>query len=91
MFALEWEHVLDFSDECLIELYNFESYGGSKCRQNNGFMHGKKMLNLNVEMWKEDIELGNLFKFELYQDEKFPRWWLDSVLSGMISGSAMRV
>lgn len=90
MFASEWANVLDFSDECLLELYNFESYGDKQCKLNNGFMHGKKMLNLNVEMWREDIEAGNLFKYELYEDPKFPRWWLDSVLAGMISGSVMR-
>jgi hypothetical protein len=30
-------------------------------------------------MWKEDIESGLLFKKELYEDEKFPHWWLDSI------------
>jgi hypothetical protein len=68
----------------LIELYNYESYGGQLCKKTNGFMHGKKWLNLNVTMWKEDIEAGLLFKFELYQDSKFPHWWLDNVLSGNI-------
>ena len=80
---------LDFSDEALIELYNYESYGGT-CSNKNGFAHGKRMLNLNVSMWREDIEAGNLFKFELYEDPKFPHWWLDNVLSGVISGSIMR-
>ena len=80
MFAGEWENVLDFSDEALLELYNYESYGGS-VKQNNGFMHGKKWLNLNVTMWKEDIERGLLFKWELYEDPKFPHWWLDKVLN----------
>ena len=70
---------LDFSDEALIELYNYESYGGKPCSSKNGFMHGKKMLNLNVEMWREDIKAGNLFKFELYEDSMFPHWWLDSI------------
>lgn len=79
IFAHDWEDCLEFSDEALVELYNFESYGGSHPKQNNGFMHGKKMLNLNVSMWKEDLALGNLFKFELYEDPKFPHWWLDSI------------
>jgi hypothetical protein len=30
-------------------------------------------------MWKEDIEKGILFKKELYEDPKFPHWWLDSI------------
>jgi len=90
MFANDWKSVLDFSDKSMIELYNYESYGGNPCSQKNGYMHGKKWLNLNVSMWKEDIEAGNLFKYELYEDPKFPHWWLDSILSGMISGSAIR-
>jgi hypothetical protein len=87
MFAHPEENSnLDFSDEALIELYNYESYGGSTPKSNNGFYHGKKWLNVNVAMWKEDIEAGVLIKYELYLDEKFPHWWLDSVLSGIISG-----
>jgi hypothetical protein len=78
MFASEWQHVLDFSDDALVELYNYESYGGS-ISQKNGFHHGKKWLNLAVSMWKEDIALGLLFKHELYDDPKFPHWWLDSI------------
>lgn len=78
MFANDWSHVLDFSDESLLELYNNESYGGP-IKQTNGFMHGKKWLNLNVSMWKEDIERGNLFVWELYGDPKFPHWWLDRI------------
>lgn len=34
---------------------------------------------VNVAMWKEDIELGCLFQVELYDDPKFPHWWLDGV------------
>ena len=78
MFANDWSHVLDFSDEAMVELYNHESYG-QPIRQNNGFMHGKKWLNLNVTMWKEDIEKGLLFVPELYDDPKFPHWWLDNI------------
>ena len=90
-FANDWQDCLDFSDEMLVELYNYESYGGSRCHPKNGFAHGKKWLNLSVSMWKEDIEAGNLFKYELYEDVRFPHWWLDGVLVGMASGSAMRL
>jgi hypothetical protein len=78
MFANDWKDCLDFSDEALLELYNYESYGG-KISPSNGFAVGKKWLNLNVSMWKEDIEKGLLFKRELYDDPKFPHWWLDGV------------
>jgi len=62
----------------LIELFNGESYG-TPVSPKNGFAHGKKMLSLNVTMWKEDISKGLLFKHELYADQKFPHWWLDSI------------
>jgi hypothetical protein len=78
MFANDWIDCLDFSDEALLELYNYESYGGN-ISPNNGFAVGKKWLNLNVSMWKEDIAKGLLFKKELYEDPKFPHWWLDGV------------
>jgi hypothetical protein len=78
IFVNDWKHCLDFSDTMLLQLYNHESYGGP-IDQKNGFAHGKKWLNLNVTMWKEDIALGNLFVWELYDDPKFPHWWLDSV------------
>lgn len=78
IFARDWEHVLDFSDEMLIELYNAESYGGHVSRT-NGFAVGKSYLGVHVTMWKEDMAKGLLFKFELYDDGMFPHWWLDSI------------
>lgn len=82
IFAEDWKHVLDFSDDALLELYNYESYGGS-VNSKNGFAVGKKYLNLHVTDWKEEIKQGLLFKHELYQDEKFPTWWLDNILDGV--------
>lgn len=32
-------------------------------------------------MWREDLENGTIFKWELYTDGRFPVWWLDSVLN----------
>ena len=78
MFSNDWKDVLDYSDEMLLELYNTESYGG-RCSPKNGFYHGKKWLSVNVSMWKEDIEKGLFRISELYEDDKFPHWWLDSV------------
>jgi hypothetical protein len=40
---------------------------------------GKKWMNVTVAMWKEDIEQFNLRKYELYEDARFPHWWLDKV------------
>ena len=78
VFSKDWAHLYDFSDQSKIDLFNHESYG-LPIKPNNGFALGKKWLNVQVAMWKEDILDGTLFKFELYQDDKFPHWWLDSV------------
>jgi hypothetical protein len=82
IFASDYIDCCDFSDEALIELYNVESYGG-RTHPMNGFAVGKKWLSVTVKMWKEDISQGLLFKHELYDDPKFPHWWLDSVLKGV--------
>lgn len=78
-FGQDWKNCADFSDTALIELYNHESYG-TAVSPNNGFLIGKKWLNVTVAMWKEDLEQKLLFKSELYADPNFPHWWLDSVL-----------
>jgi hypothetical protein len=85
-FASDWKHVLDLSDAAMLELYNHESYGCT-IQQNNGFAHGKKWMSVNVSMWKEDIEAGDLLVSELYADEKFPHWWLDSVFGRKQNGN----
>jgi hypothetical protein len=77
LFSKDWEHELDFSEQMLLELYYSESFGEMISNQ-NGYYHGKRMLNLTVTMWKEDIERGLLRKFELYED--FPKEWVDKVL-----------
>lgn len=59
-------------------MFNSESYG-TKVQQNNGYLVGKHWLNVTVSCWKEDILLGTLFVKELYDDENFPEWWLDSI------------
>jgi len=87
IFAKDWEHVLDFSDDALLQLYNHESYGG-RIDSNNGYAHGKKYLNLHVTMWKEDIAKGLLFKHELYEDNVFPHWWLDNILKDVYNNYA---
>jgi hypothetical protein len=78
IFSKHWEHMLDFSDQALIELFNHESYG-TPISEHNGYALGKKWLNVHVTIWKEDIRDGFLFKKELYDDPKFPHWWLDSI------------
>jgi hypothetical protein len=79
LFAEDWSHRLDLSDEALVSLFNHESRG-LPLSPNNGFAVGKQYLNLQVTMWREDLAAGLIFKWELYEDERYPRWWLDSVL-----------
>lgn len=37
-------------------------------------------MSITVTMWKEDIQSGLLSKYELYDEGRFPHWWLDNVL-----------
>lgn len=85
IFSKDYENFCDFSDSSIIELFNNESYG-SPVSDKNGFYVGKKWLNVTIKMWKEDIECGMLYKWELYEDGKFPEWWLDSVLNNIKQG-----
>jgi hypothetical protein len=62
----------------MLEMYNFDTYG-TPISPNNGYLLGKRWCSVNIAMWKEDIEKGYLFKKELYEDGKYPHWWLDSI------------
>ena len=72
--------MLFYSDEEIIELFNHESFG-TQIKNTNGFLVGKKWMDVHIKMWKEDIQKGYLFESELYQDEKFPHWWLDNLFN----------
>lgn len=78
-FSKDWEHCLNYNEDSLREMFNSETHG-DPVSPNNGYYHGKKWLNVTVKMWKEDIEKGCLLKKELYNDPKYPHWWLDKVL-----------
>ena len=78
IFSRDWEHLYDFTDADMLEMYNGDTFG-SPISDSNGFLLGKKWLSVQVAMWKEDIELGYLFKNELYESGKYPHWWLDSI------------
>lgn len=85
-FASSLSKSLDFSEAAELSLFNHESYG-TALSANNGFAVGKQFLNLQVNMWQEDIRNGILCKSELYQDD-FPEWWLDSVLKNTFTGKS---
>lgn len=85
IFAEGFGTDLDFSDEAKLSLYNYESFGGTLTPK-NGFAVGKQYLNVQVTMWREDLRSGILARFELYNDERFPHWWLDGVLDNLWKG-----
>ncbi len=81
IFSRQWDHMLDYSEDSLLEMYEYESFGTPiKDHQRNGYFIGKQWMDVNVSMWKEDIQKGILFRCELYNDPTFPHWWLDKVL-----------
>lgn len=83
IFSKDWENICDYSHERMLELYVLESTGKGRCDDRNGYSIGKRYLNVTLKMWKEDLSSGILFKEELYNDGKYPTWWLDKVLKNM--------
>ena len=79
-FSKEWEHICDYSDESMMEMFLYESFGEGNPDNSNGYYLGKKWMDVGIEMWREDIEKGLLFKWELYDSPDLPDWWLDKVL-----------
>jgi hypothetical protein len=71
---------LDWSEDALLELYFYESTGKGNLKPDNGYAHGKKMMNITISMWKEDLDKYISLE-ELYEDSNFPHWWLDKIFS----------
>ena len=65
-------------------MYLFETRGegdlsfGLFGEKSNGFAVGKRWMNVTIEMWRQDIQRGILFRHELEED--FPKWFLDKFL-----------
>jgi len=55
-------------------MFLYESNGIPLKNKENGYYWGKKHMDVTLEMWKTDLKTGLLFKHELYEDEKFPKW-----------------
>lgn len=79
-FASDLRDELDFSEDMLYQLYDNESKGIGFVDPLNGYAHGKKIMNISIEMWKEDLWI-TLFPWELLEDENLPTWWVLKVLS----------
>lgn len=80
IFSEDWNHVCDYSEDSMMEMFKYESMGIGYPDHLNGYYVGKRWLNVYVDMWKEDIRDGLLYKFELYESGRYPEWWLDSIL-----------
>ena len=81
IFSRQWEHILDYSEQSLIEMFNYESHGTPiNNPSRNGFYVGKQWMDVHITMWHEDFEKGYLTRKELYDDPTFPDWWLDKVI-----------
>lgn len=78
-----------FTEKDLEAAFVLETYGrraasmGIFESDTNGYIIGKKLLNLAVTEWKTDIKGGILFIEELYDDHEFKdySWWLDSIFN----------
>jgi hypothetical protein len=62
-------------------MFVFESTGKGVLSENNGFVFGKRNMDIAVSSWNEDIEKGYLWVHELYEDTNLPHWFLDKVLA----------
>ena len=83
-FSRNWSHLCDYSEESMIEMYTFETYGIGNPDTTNGYFLGKKWMGVTIGMWLEDLPEGYVlsqhFKNQLYDDPDLPNWWLDKVL-----------
>lgn len=75
---------LDFSVKAKKEMFKFESTGKGDIEINifnegkvNGYAVGKKLMDITITMWKEDVLKGLIYLFELYED--FPHWFINKV------------
>jgi len=67
----------DFSKQAAEDMYTHETYGIPMPvkAQLNGYMQGKKLMDITISMWKEDIKNGVLSIKELKEDN-YPEWFL---------------
>lgn len=80
IFSKEWEDTLNFDEQSLLEMYKNETFGTPVSNiTHNGFYIGKRWMDVHVKMWKEGLKEGNITRKELYEDGKYPEWWLKKV------------
>jgi hypothetical protein len=70
----------------VLECFLYDSRGEEPKGEQNGYLLGKRWMDVTISMWREDMVRGmGVFKWELYSDPFFKdhHWWLDKVLNGM--------
>lgn len=82
-FGSEWNG-LDWSDQALIDMFNSESFGTPVDERKNGYYIGKQWLGVTTNGWKDDLEKGYLFLYELYEDPRLPDWYLDQIFGSYV-------
>ena len=72
---------LDYSENALIECYNYESSGG-EIGEKNGFYAGKKAMDITVSDAIKEIKEGNFCKAEFYTPLR--GWYWKKKLAGVV-------
>lgn len=70
----------DFSEEAALAMYEHETHGRplAKGEKLNGFELGKRLMDVTVASWKEDIASRGLLVSELIEDG-YPEWFLERI------------
>ena len=80
----------DFSDDAMHEAYEVETHGMKWDVRNNGYVFGKKLMDVTLAAWKEDIQDGLMTKFDIlreYERGTFAREFVESYLAKIIPGT----
>lgn len=97
-FAGDYDY-LNFDEKSAEDCYKFESQGIGKLNitkdvdgKYNGYFVGKFLMDINISMWKEDIENGYLFKIELLEDNSLSKikWFIEKILKDIIVKKCLR-
>ena len=67
-----------FDETSAQEMFDYESTGARRMRDDNGFAIGKAMMDITLEMWLKDLRGELLFYFELAPE--YPEWFLHRVI-----------
>lgn len=93
IFGKEWD--CDWSEDAMVEMFEYESLGKGDLsitgfnvtgKKPNGYAVGKKWLNVNVSMWREEMlkskHRRDYLTQELFNDPKYKNHheWLIDVL-----------